>query len=205
MNPWAILRNTTTLIVVFVICSNCKAQCKITAPKTICIGDLGYFNISNPAGSSVASAAWDFGDGYTANVQNTGHLYAKTGKFTVRCKLILTGGGTCEDSLQLEVLKLPTADFSFKQRDTCFGKNKVCVRNRSTQATSLQPIIEKLVIWGDGSSSRIDSTGCYNYISISPYKLTFAVTDKMGCKHLKIAIVNIVPSLRAEFTAEGWA
>lgn len=200
MNQKGKLKYIIALIFAILVHFNLMAQCPVTAPKIVCIGDVGYFSISIPPGSTLVSADWNFGDGYTASGQNSGHLFAKSGSFMVKCKLSLTGGGFCQDSAKVDVLNLPKADFIFKQKDTCFNKNKICLTNKSTPANTRQPIVKNLVIWGDGNITNLNTGNCYTYKQKTPYKLTLEVTDSMGCKDLKSSVVNIVPGLDAKFT-----
>ncbi|GAB2820597.1 T9SS type B sorting domain-containing protein [Ferruginibacter profundus] len=56
------------------------------------------FTNTNP----IASWHWDFGDGATANTQNSGHNYAAAGTYTV--KLIATDINGCKDSITKSVV-----------------------------------------------------------------------------------------------------
>jgi gliding motility-associated-like protein len=179
------------------------SQCKISAPKnnTICLGDLGYFSISLPPGLTLLSADWKFGDGYTGTGQSPGHLYAKSGTFTVSCKLNLKGGTTCFDSVKVEVLNLPKANFLFRSIDTCFAKNQICVQDLCAPANSAQPILKRLIIWDDGSFDNIDSNSakCHKYKQKTAYRITIEATDNRGCKNTKSTSINIVPSIESKF------
>jgi gliding motility-associated-like protein len=190
------------LLMVWFQCA-CFGQCKISSPKILCMGDVGYFTISLPSGSTLISADWTFGDGYTGTGQSPGHLFSKSGKFTVKCKLKLSGGAaSCEDSIILNVLNLPMADFDYSQIDTCFNKNKICITNKSKAANSKQPITKNLMIWGDGSITNIQFSPCYTYKQKAEYKLSLEVTDSMGCKSIKSDTIQIVPGLDAKFTSD---
>jgi hypothetical protein len=102
MSVFAVPKKPFTFLLAVILNISVFSQCKISAPKnnTICLGDLGYFSISLPPGSTLLSADWKFGDGYTGTGQSPGHLYAKSGTFTVSCKLNLKGGTTCIDSVK---------------------------------------------------------------------------------------------------------
>ncbi len=176
------------------------AQCTISAPKNICLGNLGYFNISTPSGSKVVSAVWDFGDGYTAKFQNTGHLYKKTGIFRVKCKLSLKDGNSCIDSVYVTVLELPKADFLFSKLNPCLPKNEICLDDQSKAASSFQSIATKLVIWDDGTFDKIGSSGCHKYKQEGTYKITLEATDAMGCKNIKSREITIIPGPLADYS-----
>ena len=61
---------------------------------------FAYFN-TNP----IANWQWYFGDGNTANIQNTSHAYTTAGTYTVR--LIVTDMNGCMDSTFIDVNALP--------------------------------------------------------------------------------------------------
>ena len=67
-----------------------------TACRAFDFKGFGYTN-SNP----ISSWQWYFGDGGTANTQNSSHTYATTGTFTV--KLVVTDINGCKDSISTNV------------------------------------------------------------------------------------------------------
>lgn len=67
-----------------------------TACRAFDFNGLGYTN-THP----VATWQWFFGDGGTANTQNTSHTYANAGTFTV--KLVVTDINGCKDSISRQV------------------------------------------------------------------------------------------------------
>jgi gliding motility-associated-like protein len=191
---------TTLIIWTILLNGACKAQCKVSAPSTICIGNLGYFNVTIPVGSKISNVKWDFGDGYTAKFQNTGHLFKKTGTFNVKCKVTLNDNSTCSDSVKVKVLELPKADFEFEKLNTCLATNQICINNTSKPVNSSQNLVTNLVVWDDGSYSKIDSAGCHQYKQDGTYKITIEVTDNKGCKNLVGKEINIIPSPKAGFS-----
>jgi len=52
---------------------------------------------------------WDFGDGNTANTQNTSHAYGAVGTYTV--KLVATDNNGCKDSVLRAVVIISTTAF----------------------------------------------------------------------------------------------
>ncbi|RYE21725.1 MAG: T9SS type B sorting domain-containing protein [Sphingobacteriales bacterium] len=67
-----------------------------TACRIFAFNGFGYTN-THP----VASWQWTFGDGGTANTQNTSHTYSSTGLFNV--KLVVTDVNGCKDSITRQV------------------------------------------------------------------------------------------------------
>ena len=74
---------------------------------------LGYTN-TNP----ILDWQWYFGDGNTANTQNTSHTYSANGTYTV--KLIVTDINGCKDSISRDITAGNALDFDFNyQTDVC--------------------------------------------------------------------------------------
>ena len=106
----------------------------------------------------ISSWQWAFGDGGTANTQNTGHQYQATGNYTV--KLVVTDANGCKDSASIivNVAGANSSDFSF-ELNACnplsvqfisnaplpvnnywsFGDNGTLVNNQSPQHTFSTP------------------------------------------------------------------
>ena len=86
---------------------------------------LAYFNTY-----SVNTWQWFFGDGATANTQNTSHTYSATGTFIV--KLIVTDINGCKDS----IIKNITVATSVTPTITITGSNNICKGNPVTFTAS---------------------------------------------------------------------
>ena len=84
-----------------------------TGCSTFDFEGLGYTN-TNP----ILSWQWSFGDGNTANTQNTSHTYSSNGTYTV--KLVVTDINGCKDSISRDVTAGNALDFDFNyQTDIC--------------------------------------------------------------------------------------
>jgi gliding motility-associated-like protein len=180
-------------------------QCKITAPSFICIGNPGIFSIQTPSGSAVQSVLWDFGDGFTSTTINAGHLYSKPGTFKVKCLLKFIAGADCSDSMIVNVLNLPNSKFIIQKSDSCFNKNKICLKDSSISGGSLQIINRRLFLWGDGKIEKVDSTtltNCHTYAMLGKFKITLEITDNKGCKNTTSKFITILPSVKADFTTD---
>lgn len=181
------------------------SQCNITAPAFICIGNPGIFNIQSLSGGSVQSVHWDFGDGYTSSTQNTGHLYSKPGKYKVYGRISFSSGSSCNDSIEVQVLSLPISRLLVKHSDSCYNKNKLCVKDSSESGGVSQQINRRLLLWGDGRIEKIDSntfTNCHSYVMLGKFKITLEITDNKGCKNTISKLITILPSVKAGFTTD---
>lgn len=169
------------------------SQCNITAPAFICIGNPGIFNIQSLSGGSVQSVHWDFGDGYTSSTQNTGHLYSKPGKYKVYGRISFSSGSSCNDSIEVQVLSLPISRLLVKHSDSCYNKNKICVKDSSESGGVSQQINRRLLLWGDGRIEKIDSgtfTNCHTYVMLGKFKITLEITK---IKDVKTQTAGLYP------------
>jgi len=136
---------------------------------------------------AVSTWEWYFGDGGTANTQNTSHNYTAPGTFTV--KLVVTDLNGCKDSIlkPVNTLGAPPFDFSYKQ-DVC---NPLSVQFSGAGAPLISPY------WSFGDNSTITGTvnPIHNYTAPGNYLVRFTVSNP-GCNDTinKIISVNITPA-----------
>src|SRR5665213_2157895 len=71
---------------------------------------------------------WNFGDGYTSNLQNPTHVYYSTGTFTAT---LITGSGACADTAKRTVLVKAVSIPFFSAAETCIGKVTTFTNNSS--------------------------------------------------------------------------
>jgi len=154
---------------------------------------FGYTN-TNP----IATWQWYFGDGNTANTQNTSHAYGAAGTFNV--KLVVTDINGCKDSIAKDVIALPgiLADAGI---DTAFCSNtpvSVVLHGSgagtyswSPPALLNDPALQNptatvstttkfyLTVTGAAACNAIDSVT----ISINPVPLVQTLIDTSICKN----------------------
>src|SRR5690606_6196514 len=78
--------------------------------------DLSTISSTNSPNTNTAWN-WSFGDGNTANTQNTSHTYASHGNYQV--KLVVTSANGCMDSITKTVVVMPLPVASFTVADVC--------------------------------------------------------------------------------------
>src|SRR5204863_6996859 len=121
---------------------------------------LGYTN-TNP----ISTWQWYFGDGATANTQNTTHAYSSNATYQV--KLVITDINGCKDSITKSVVVNCTTVVvnsytSIVSLNSC--ENKFTVED----ASSFNPGDTVLIIQMKGAV--IDSTNTTNFGTITDYK-----------------------------------
>ncbi|HMU46070.1 MAG TPA: PKD domain-containing protein [Chitinophagaceae bacterium] len=124
---------------------------------------FGYTN-TNP----INSWEWHFGDGGTANTQNTSHTYSTNGTFTV--KLIITDINGCKDSITRDITT-SSLDFDFGyQRDIC---NPFSVQFTAIGTSSANPYWS----FGDGNTNNTSLNPINIYSSAGNYLVKFSVEN----------------------------
>lgn len=164
---------------------------------------LGYTN-TNP----VSTWQWYFGDGGTANTQNTSHAYLLAGTYTV--KLVITDINGCRDSITKDVVALPgiVADAG---NDTAFCSNipvtlqlhgsgggtyswtpAIYLNNPTLQnpiATISSTTIFYLTVTGVSLCNSVDSV----IITVNPVPLTQTLPDTPICRG-SLLVLTTVPN-----------
>ncbi len=182
-----------------------SAQGTINTPARECLGNITNFSYTPPAGLTLSSASWNFGDGYTSASLTPVHIYGNTGVYTIVIQATFTNSTTATDSTKIEVLGLPKIAFYYDlQSDSCYNHNKVCYIDTSRPAVPGQTITNRLFVWGDGSFDQVSSPAfgqklCHTYAVTDLYNLRMELTDKFGCKSSLAANINIVENIDADF------
>lgn len=74
--------------------------------ENVCLGSVSTFSYSS--NQAITSVNWDFGDGFTSNLDNPSHTYASAGTYTVTATTI-SSSGTIVKCKQLVVSTIPIA------------------------------------------------------------------------------------------------
>ncbi len=179
------------------------AHGKISVPVVECLGNVTNYVYTPPAGLTLASCKWYFGDGGTSTNFSPTHIYASKGFYTVIIDAVFTNSTSITDSLKMEVVNLPKAFFyRLPKTDTCFSKNKICYKDTSIPAIATQKITKRLLVWGDGTfnTSSTPLKGdvlCHVYAVPAKYTLKLEVTDIYGCKNSVITTTEILDDIVA--------
>ncbi|MEZ4804250.1 MAG: PKD domain-containing protein [Bacteroidia bacterium] len=196
------------LSIVFTL--NIASLCaQINGPSTICKNAINNYSFKPGSGLSISSIQWTFGNGNTSNNTTPSYAYSNPGKYTIHAFVTYSNNSTVNDSLAVEVFDLPKAYFyPLPQNDSCLKSNRICFRDTSSPANPSQTIVNRLMVWGDGSfnNAAFPKKGqdiCYKYTLADKYTVRMEIKDNKGCLSTvskEIAVIeSVIPGL--EFTS----
>lgn len=163
---------------------------------------------SDPDGT-IASYAWNFGDGTTGNGAVIDHTYTSAGTYTVTVTVTDNKGASATASESVTVLAAnvaPTAAFTFNVTDN------VVSFDASTSSDPDGTIGSYGWDFGDGATDTGVSTG-HSYVAAGDYTVTLTVTENQGATGTVSQVVTALapPAVtvlaRDEFSrteASGW-
>ncbi len=173
-----------------------------TVPANTCLGNATAFkdNSVPPAGTTIQSWLWDFGDGKNSTEQNPTHTYAATGDYTVTLTITDANGCTTTSTSTTHVAQLPVAAFS-ASTPNCEGQN-IAFTDGSTSADGI------INLWaynfGDGSPDQVFTNGVpvVNHVFTLPgtYNVVLTVTTDKGCSNTIIKTIIVNPAPVVDFT-----
>ena len=133
---------------------------------------------STDSDGTVASYAWDFGDGGSSTAASPAHTYAAAGSYTVTLTVTDNKGATNAVTHVVNVTapppnQPPTAAFTF----TC--QTSACSFVGSGSSDSDGTVASYVWDFGDGSSGA-NATASHTYVASGAYSATLTVTDNLG-------------------------
>lgn len=131
---------------------------------------------SADADGTVASYAWNFGDGETATGVTASHTYAAPGTYTVRLTVTDNRGGTSTVTRDVTVVRnvAPTAAITSTVTDLTASVSGAGSTDADGSITSYS------WNWGDGAADGSGATATHEYASAGTYTVTLTVTDDRG-------------------------
>ena len=201
-----VLRNILTTAILVLVSTWTLAQITLNGKSVICEGDLGTFSFTIPAGKTVKSYDWDFGDTYTSTKANPTHLFKKQGTYTIKLEVTYTTNQVLTYTRDVDVVALPNASFQYiSTSDTCHYTNEVCFIDKSTPVVSGRPIQKRTYFWGDGKydetkSPKNGDKSCHSYYVPDSFYVEMEVEDNLGCKSTVNRTVKIVAGVVAKLT-----
>ncbi|MCX6267852.1 MAG: PKD domain-containing protein [Bacteroidetes bacterium] len=156
-------------------------------------------NSTTPAGTTLTSYLWNFGDGGFSTQTSPSHIYTTYGTFSVKLKIVNSNG--CADSVvqQVTVNPKPVADFSFPPV-RCTGSS-VSFTDHSFLPPGFTGYISGwLWNFGDGTTSPLQSPSHVFPVTANTYLVRLTVTSTTGCIGFNEKTVTLVPSPVANFT-----
>ncbi|WP_210506476.1 PKD domain-containing protein [Naasia sp. SYSU D00057] len=135
---------------------------------------------STDADGTIASYAWQFGDGTTGTGATPSHAYATAGTYPVTLTVTDNGGATHSVSRQVTVASTPPANAaptaSFTTTVAGLGVNV----NGSGSTDSDGTIASYSWNWGDNTAAGTGATATHTYAAAGTYTVTLTVTDNGG-------------------------
>ncbi|MGZ5280719.1 MAG: PKD domain-containing protein [Bacteroidia bacterium] len=171
---------------------------KFTASDSIACHTNFYVEFKNTTGSGTV-VSWDFGDGSdTSGIDNIGHYYKDTGKFTVT--LVVKGANGCRTALtktHLIRISLPNDSFAAGPKEGCIPL-KVNFKNYTT---SPLPITSWKWDFGDGTTSTDKDPGSHTYTKEGKYTAKLIIGNAKGCYDSFAVNIKAGSKPTANFTA----
>lgn len=175
-------------------------QVEITVDnETPCLGTS--VNFSGTAAGAVIWH-WDFGDGNTANGQNTTHTYTETGSFTVVLTAETPEG--CSNTATLTMVVNPAPVSRFISSSPACSSESVLFTNQSTTPNGFI----QTYIWdmGDGNVITVEAPDDPNiehlYAIPGTYEVSLTVIDNSGCENTSSKLVQVEAGPIADFTQD---
>lgn len=143
-----------------------------------CVG--GTIQFTNTSSGSISTSNWDFGDGNVKSIsgkQNSIHSFSNPGKYEVTLTIVSTSGSTVESSKIIEVIAVPSLDFSI-EGNKCEIPSNLTFTNNSVKSEG----INYSWSFGNGQSSNLYSPGLFSYSNTGKYDVKLNVNSQLpGC------------------------
>jgi PKD repeat protein len=136
---------------------------------------------SSDSDGTVASYAWDFGDGSaTGTGRTTSHTYSAAGSYTVKLTVTDDGGATGSTTKQVTVAAAPPQNASPVAAFTSSVSGLVASVDGSGSSDSDGTIASYAWDFGDGSAAATGRTTSHTYSAAGSYTVKLTVTDDGG-------------------------
>ena len=145
---------------------------------------------SSDADGTVASYAWDFGDGGTDTGATASHTYAAAGTYTVRLTVTDDKGATGTTSRAVTVATAPN-----QPPTAAFTHSESFLRTSVDGAGSSDPdgtVASYSWSWGDGTANGSGATANHTYAAAGTYTVQLTVTDDDGDTGTTSSSVTVV-------------
>ena len=165
---------------------------------TVCQGNPTQFtstSTTNPAGQTISSFQWRFGDGQTGTGQTTSHTYSQPGSYQVTLT-VSTGNGRCSHEITKTITVEPLPEANFTATTVCQGE--------PTQFTSTSEgdnIDSYQWDFGDNQTGTGQATS-HTYTRSGTYQVTLTVSSSNGtCSDNITQTITVNPTPTASFDA----
>ena len=154
-----------------------------------CFGSTTFFEVDATVTNinEVLTWNWDFGDGFTSNLQNPSHNYAVASGYNVTLSILTINNCTAEIVHNVIINQLPSVEIT---ANTNMTNVSVPIQFYGNSATG--GIISWYWEFGDGSFSTLQNP-VYQYQNYGIYNVTLDVIDMNGCLNIDTAEIQIIP------------
>lgn len=154
------------------------------------------FNASSSiSGASITSYKWSFGDGGTATVLNTSHIYTTPGTYQVKLKAYSSQG--CADSVITPITIFPFPNIAFSPPSNCINTIIQFSNNTTISPGSVSGYTWNL---GNGvTSNAVNPTN--SYTANGNYTITLTAISNQGCASTLTQTLGIFPPPIISFSA----
>ena len=143
---------------------------------TVCLGDTSHFtDISLYGENEINSWKWYFGDGDSAMVQHTDHLYSQSGSYSVT---LIVSDGEFTGSITKNVIVKPKPIVDFQVNPVCYGNPSVFTNQTDEQGLT---ILSWNWEFDDNQTSNIKNPEPHYYAQAGEYNVKLTVTSDNGC------------------------
>lgn len=157
-------------------------------------------SVAGDVDGSIASYAWDFGDGNTATTASATHSYAAAGTYQVKLTVTDNEGATASATKSVTIANsAPVA--SFTQTTKGLGLSVDASASSDVDGT----VESYSWDFGDGSTGT-GATATHSYAAVGTYDVTLTVTDNLGATESRTQSVSIIDAApTAAFTSSATA
>ena len=172
----------------------------VFSPSNPAIGQTVNFNAAQSTagpGHTIASYAWDFGDGGKAGGANPTHAYGAAGNYNVVLTVTDEVGQTGSTTLGVPVAiaqgpAAPTAEFVFSPTGPSAGQS-VLFNATQSRAAAGHSIVNYSWNFGDGATGS-GVTASHPFSSAGTYSIVLVVTDDLGVSATTSRTVTVSPN-----------
>ena len=190
----AVGRGATAIKSVTVISGGTPTATFTSSPSSPNLGDTVFFNATTstaPAGRSIVSYAWTFGDGTSGSGVTVSHGYDLAAAYQVTLTVTDDRGAVGSTSTTVTVANSrPSVDFVFSPSTPAVDTAVFFDASVSRPTVPGRTLVSYAWVFGDGATGSGPTTS-HTYSSASTYSVTLTVTDNLGEKNTANATVPV--------------
>jgi PKD repeat protein len=148
---------------------------------------VSFLGTASDTDGTIASHAWNFGDGGTASVEDPGNrTYASVGTYSVTYRVTDDDGAQSAQATRTVTVtaapnQAPTASISSPNQNLSVTLGST-VNFQGTASDTDGTIASHAWNFGDGSTASVEDPGNRTYAALGVYSVTYRVTDDDGAQ-----------------------